>query len=256
MSGTGVAGWRRHFWRLDEDQLVEATVETAAEPAAARRGLLARFARDRRGVAALEFGMVSIPFLGLLCAIFETAFVYYNHEVFDNAVANVARQILVNQYASQTNASVANPNAATWLGTKGTNGYSFCGGPGAALPAYFNCADVRVKVSAYAGGFGNLTTGGASPFNRDFTNGANTNFAQIAQTATTLDLGKPGNIVVFQAFYPMPIYLSVLLSSGAQGNQATNLYGQAGGSVNTNPTSGTGLVHYIYSVMVFRNEPQ
>jgi len=227
-------------------ELASAPVENA-RIASARDALLKRFARDRRGVAALEFGMISIPFLGLLCAIFETAFVYYNHEVFDNAVANVARQILVNQYETQK------PDAATWLSTRGSNGYSLCG----ALPSYFNCNNVRVLVKAYASGkFSDLTANNASPFNRDFNSASNANFTQLPQSQTTLDLGQPGNIVVFQAFYPMPIYLSVLLASGAHGNQARNLYQQSSGSVGANPTGGVRMVHYIYSVMVFRNEPQ
>ncbi len=54
----------------------------------------------------------------------------------------------------------------------------------------------------------------------------------------------------------MPIYLSVLLATGANGNQAANLYGQSSNTVRTNPITGSGLVHDIYSVMVFRNEPQ
>ena len=40
----------------------------------------------------------------------------------------------------------------------------------------------------------------------------------------------------------MPIYLSVLLASGANGNQVNTLYGP-------------GMVHNIFSVAVFRNEP-
>jgi Flp pilus assembly protein TadG len=233
--------------KRNEDELVEAPVEIELRPAQARRGLLARFARDRRGVAALEFGMVSIPFLGLLCAIFETAFVYYNHEVFDNAVANVARQILVNQYGSSQT-----PKAADWVSNSapsGSNGYSLCG----ALPTYFTCSKIRVNVSAFTTG---TFSSGAAAIDRNFQSASN--FAQKDPNLTTIDLGQPGNIVVFQAFYPMPIYLSVLLSSGAQGNQVRNLYGQSSASADLDPTatSNRGMVHYIYSVMVFRNEPQ
>ena len=164
-------------------------------------------------------------------------------------------RILVEQYASQTT-TTANPNANTWLTTAGTNGYKFCSANDAssALPSYFDCSKVRVSATAYAPG--GTFAAAAAAIDRNFNNASGTNFAQMAQSATTLDLGKPGYIVVFQAFYPMPIYLSVLLASGSQGNQATNLYGQSSGSVGSNPTGGSALVHYIYSVMVFRNEPQ
>ena len=44
-------------------------------PGALRR-LLRRFRGDRSGATAVEFAMVSVPFFGLLFAIFETAFVF------------------------------------------------------------------------------------------------------------------------------------------------------------------------------------
>ncbi|MCW2314653.1 Flp pilus assembly protein TadG [Rhodoblastus acidophilus] len=207
----------------------------AAEAQPKRRGALARLARDRRGVAALEFAMVSIPFLGLLCAIFETAFVFYTHEVFDTTVANVARQILVNQYASTT------PTTADFLSAgsaTGANGYSLCG----SLPSYFQCANIRVNVSATAAGGAFSSLAGA--ITDDF----------IAHPSANVNLGAPGSIVVFQAFYAMPIYLSVLLASGSNGNQAVNLYSQPSRMVINNPI-GSGLVHKVYSVVVFRNEP-
>nr|WP_281406376.1 TadE/TadG family type IV pilus assembly protein [Rhodoblastus acidophilus] len=194
---------------------------------------MARFAKDRRGIAALEFGMVSIPFLGLLCAIFETAFVYYNHEVFDNAVINVARQILVGQYSTTAQ------TASDFKTTTGANGYSLCG----ALPSYFDCDKVILNISTPTNDlFGSL-------------NGTVTN-SFITNPSANITVPAPGSIVVFQAYYPMPIYLSVLLARGANGNQAANLYGQSSNTVRTNPITGSGLVHDIYSVMVFRNEPQ
>jgi pilus assembly protein Flp/PilA len=200
---------------------VEETVGISAKPQRARENLLARFARDRRGVTALEFGMVSIPFLGLLCAIFETAFVFYTHEVFDTTVANVARELLVNQYAQY---SASSPTMSTFINAAGTNGYSLCG----SLPSYFQCANIRVNIST-ASSFGGLAA-------------ISNTFTSNAQTAL-LTVPAAGSIVVFQAYYPMPIYLSVLLANGPKGNQASNLY------ANT-------LTHNIYSVVVFRNEPQ
>jgi len=204
---------------------VDAPVETAAQTASTRRSALARFARDRRGVAALEFAMVSIPFFGLLCATFETAFVYFNHEVFDNAVEKVARQILVNQNQYSTAAQTA----TAFKNATGANGYSLCG----SLPSYFDCNKVIVNIS--------------TPSDKLFATAAtNTTEAFIANPTTNVTVPAPGAIVVFQAFYPMPIYLSVLLSDG------TNLYKQTSGSVMN--SSGT-MVHKIYSVVVFRNEP-
>ncbi|MBB4197284.1 hypothetical protein CCR94_14725 [Rhodoblastus sphagnicola] len=238
LANENLAGRQRPLARRNEDRLVEAKVETAPKPKPAHRRALARFGRDRRGVAALEFAMVSIPFLGLLCAIFETAFVFYTHEVFDTTVANVARQILVNQYTSTTQTAANFVGRAGQAAPEGTNGYSLCG----SLPSYFLCGNIRVNISATAAG------GTFASLSRTITD------SFIANPSTNVNLGAPGSIVVFQAFYAMPIYLSVLLASGTNANQVSNLYSQTSGSVINNPF-GSGLVHKIYSVVVFRNEP-
>lgn len=189
---------------------------------------LRRFVRAAGGATAVEFAMVSIPFLGLLCAIFETAFVFFTHEAFDHAVDNVARQALVNNFSGNPTRT-----AASFLTG------SFC----PALPAFIDCTKVTLNIQAY--------------------DPATTNFAAVAGAigqgwyttpSTNVNLGRPGWIVVFQAFYPMPVYLSVLVANGVHGNSATNIYNQASNSVYVNP-NGAGFVHAIFSTAVFRNEP-
>ena len=56
--------------------LAPATKTSRAIRKAAARFGLRRFARDEEGAAAIEFGLVSIPFLAILFAIMETAFVF------------------------------------------------------------------------------------------------------------------------------------------------------------------------------------
>jgi Flp pilus assembly protein TadG len=198
--------------------------------AALSLGLLSRFARSRKGVTAIEFGMVGIPFIGLICAIFETAFVFFTQATFDNAVNNVARQVLVNNFTSTS--SQTTPAFKT-----GT----FC----AALPSIIDCSKVTLNVQAF-----NPTT---------------TTFATVASSiskswynnpSANVNLGQPGWIVLFQAFYPMPVYLSILVASGPTNNGADNLLAHSSNSVYANPASGgTGFVHAIFSTTVFRNEP-
>ena len=191
-------------------------------------GVLSRFARSRKGATAVEFAMVSIPFLGLLCAIFETAFVFFTHEAFDNAVVNVARKVLVNNFSGD-----ATQTASSFLTG------SFC----PALPAFIDCAKVTLNIQAYDPS----TTGFSSVAGAIGKGWYNT-------PSTNVNLGRPGWIVVFQAFYPMPVYLSVLVATGAHGNGAANLYNGASNSVYANP-QGAGFVHAIFSTAVFRNEP-
>jgi Flp pilus assembly protein TadG len=192
-----------------------------------RGGVFGRLARSRKGVVMVEFAMVAIPFLGLLCAIFETAFVFFTHEAFDNAVAGVARQVLTNQFATTTQ------TAASFR----TN--SFC----PQLPSFINCAKVALNIQAFDPSSTNFSAV-ASSMSQNWWNSPSTN----------VNLGQPGYIVVFQAFYPMPVYLSVLVATGSQGKGVGNLYDHASNSVYANPY-GLGFVHAIFSTAVFRNEP-
>lgn len=54
---------------------------------------LARFARDREAVAAIEFSIVALPFCALLFALIETTTVFFANGVLDNAVQETARMI-------------------------------------------------------------------------------------------------------------------------------------------------------------------
>lgn len=186
-------------------------------------GLFRRFARGRKGVVAIEFAMVAVPFLGLACAIFETAFVYFVNEAFDNAVNKVARQVLVNSISSST---------ATDMGTFRTN--YFC----PQLPSFITCANVSLNIQPAASFSAAASALGTS---------------WIGSPPSNVNLGQPGGIVVLQAYYPMPVYLSVLVATGSNGRGVSNLYGHTS---NTVYQSGSAFVHAIFSTMVFRNEPQ
>jgi len=56
---------------------------------------LRRFVRHENGAAAIEFGMVAAPFLGLVCAIMETALVFFAGQTLETAVTDSARLIMV-----------------------------------------------------------------------------------------------------------------------------------------------------------------
>ncbi len=199
----------------------------APRPGKPRRGLFSRFARSRKGVAAIEFAMVSIPLLGLICAIFETAFVFFTQEAFDNAVSNAARQILINTYSSNST-----PTSASFQTTY------FC----PQVPSFINCNNVVLNINTETG-FGSTSM-----------NSSWWNSATYTGSAATVNLGQPGQIVIFQAFYPMPVYLSVLTATGMGGGSVSNLYSHTSSSVFNNP-NGSGFVHAIFSTAVFRNEP-
>ncbi len=213
-----------------------------AQPAAPlrRRGLFGRFARSRKGVAMVEFAMVSIPFLGLLCAIFETAFVFFVHEAFDDAITKTARAIATNQYATAP-ATVKDFIAAVPTGT----GTTFCG----YMPSFITCNNIYLNIQSFAPATPWTTIN--AQINQTFYQSSYASNYNASASTSAVNLGQPGSIVIFQAFYAMPVYLSVLVATGSG---VQNFYNQASGSVIAN-SANTGFVHAIFSTAVFRNEP-
>lgn len=75
----------------------------ARPPRRLRRLLLRRFTKDRRGVAAVEFGLVAMPFFAVLFAILEVALAFWTGQVLETLVSNASRQIYTGQF-QQANA--------------------------------------------------------------------------------------------------------------------------------------------------------
>ena len=60
-----------------------------------------RLARQEDGTAAVEFGMVAMPFLALVFAIIETALVFFANQVLETAASDGARLIMTGQAQEQ-----------------------------------------------------------------------------------------------------------------------------------------------------------
>lgn len=58
-----------------------------------RRSLPLRFRRDEGGATAVEFGIIAVPFIGLLAAIFELGLLFIGSVALDNAMAESSRRI-------------------------------------------------------------------------------------------------------------------------------------------------------------------
>jgi Flp pilus assembly protein TadG len=65
---------------------------------------LRAFRRDQNGVAAVEFGLVAVPFFAVLFAILETAVVFWTGQVLETAVADAARTVYTGAF-QRTNTS-------------------------------------------------------------------------------------------------------------------------------------------------------
>src|ERR1700753_3010934 len=91
--------------------LVQRPVKKAASALARRFALAGRsaagFRVDRKGSVAVEFGLVAIPFIALLFAIFQTALVVFTGHVLDTALQDAALLIMTGQAQSMTASNFA-----------------------------------------------------------------------------------------------------------------------------------------------------
>ena len=89
------------------------------DPKRRSRPSLSRFLHDRRGVTAIEFGLVAAPFLALTFAIIEISLLFWNQQVLETAVANVARQLYTGTFQQDsTNGGKSNAQLAAEFKTR------------------------------------------------------------------------------------------------------------------------------------------
>ena len=158
--------------------------------AGALRRLLRRFRSDRSGATAVEFAMVSVPFFGLLFAIFETAFVFLAQEGLDAATTAAARQLMTGQAQNISTITTAAQFANSLICNPTPPAQRI-------LPTFINCANLIVDVSQ------------ASTFA-----GANVSKSFYTNPTTNYDPGGADCIVVVRVVYPMPAYLSIIAGNG------------------------------------------
>jgi Flp pilus assembly protein TadG len=157
-------------------------VSTPKSPTAKRRlrGLIA--ARD--GVAAVEFAIISIPFLALLFSILELGVMFMGSTTIEAATVIAARQIRTGQLQS----GGAN-NAAGFKGL-------VCGGM-----SWISAADCSTNLSVDVRTFSSFSAIDVTP-----PIAANA----IDASQLTFDSGKPCDIVLVRVFYPWTLLTPVL----------------------------------------------
>jgi Flp pilus assembly protein TadG len=96
------------------------------------------FARDERGVTAIEFGVLALPFFTIIFAILETTMVFFAGQVLDSAVEDASRMIKTGRAQA---AGYTMDNFRTLM-----CGYTF--------DLFGNCANVKIVVKKIA----NFTT--------------------------------------------------------------------------------------------------
>jgi Flp pilus assembly protein TadG len=140
----------------------------------------ARFMRRQDGSAAVEFGLVMLPFLALMFAIIETALVFFAQQTLETVAANTARQVLTGQ-------------AQTTGYTQSTFQKMVCK---QFVVALFNCAGLYIDVRTYSS-FSSVDN------SLPLKNGnLNNNFVYQP--------GNPGDIVVVRLMYQWPLFVNLL----------------------------------------------
>ena len=194
------------------------------------------YAGDESGTTAVEFSIVSVPFLGLLFMIFQISYLALVQQGLDYAAERGARAIKTGQI-----------NASSYSGaTASANGAKFCANVLAQyLPSFLNCSslivDVRTATTAAAGDTNVWTS----------LNSATLNAAQTYLTSSNVEfcVGQPGSIVAVRVVYPVPPTLSIMTLNGSLANISASTAGQV-----NNPSTNT-MVHPIMGVFAFQSEP-
>ena len=66
------------------------------------RGAQRAFGRDERAATAIEFGILSVPFFGIIAAILQTSIILLASQILESAVNDASRAIRIGQAASFT----------------------------------------------------------------------------------------------------------------------------------------------------------
>ncbi|MBX9842605.1 MAG: pilus assembly protein [Xanthobacteraceae bacterium] len=144
--------------------------------------VLRRFARRQEGAAAVEFALVAAPFLALVFAIMETAFVFFAGQALETAAADSARLIMTGQAQTQGYDQARFKQAV-------------CG----KVYALFDCsAGLYVDVKSYP-------SFASANVSKPVDSNGNLQTANFGYQP-----GGPGEIVVVRLMYQWPVYVSLL----------------------------------------------
>jgi Flp pilus assembly protein TadG len=140
-----------------------------------------RLARQEDGSTAVEFGLLGLPFFGLMFAIIETALAFFAGQTLETATADASRLIMTGQ-AQMQNFDVPKFKQAV------------C----ARIHGLFQCDKIKFQVVT-------ATSFSAADFSKPLD-------AQGNVKPDTFSPGNAGDIVVVQVMYEWPIYVAQLVN--------------------------------------------
>jgi Flp pilus assembly protein TadG len=183
---------------------------------------LARLRGEADGAAAVEFALVSLPFLALCGAIFQVLLQIWAAQNFDRSLQNAVRTIFTGEFQQ---ANAGQTDATKLLAALKT---TMCGPANATIVNIFNCQNVKIDVMTSS------TFSSASPSVpvNSMTGTWNTKFG------TNYACAAPGTIVIVTAAVQFPTFFNLM---GLNTRQFT-----------TGSGAGSSL---LISTAVFRTEP-
>lgn len=146
-----------------------------------RFALFRGFRRDTNGATAVEFALVSLPFLALIFAILETALVFFAGQILESATADASRLLLTGQTAGLDRSKFTQ---------------EICGRTYNMFP---NCAGGGLKVDV------RVMTGFNPPSKPPRDGNGNTDTSSFGYSP-----GVGGDIVLVRAIYEWPVYVSLM----------------------------------------------
>lgn len=188
-----------------------------------RRGFL----KDVRGTTAIEFAMISVPFLGIIGAIFETGTVYFRTAQLQMATETASRAVLTHSTAANlTYQQFVDQSVCTWQASGTVK-------PGT-LSTMFDCSKLMVDVSS-------PTSWGGADTSNDFYTTPNARSQVIA-------MPPAGQIAIVRIAYPMTVLSGFLGGTVFKGGS----YGQVrNGQVQYNGA----YTNMLMGIAAFRVEP-
>jgi len=159
------------------------------------------FLRDRRGVTAVEFGMIGLPFLALLIVMLEIGIVCFAQQELETAVEQAGRIVLTGQTTSLSQTQFSS---------------KVCG----FLPALFNCSGLMIDLQS------------ATSFSSANTSTPTLTYDSKGNVTNTwiYNTGSKGDVMVLRVLYQFPVWPGPLgfnlanLSNGKRLMMATAVF--------------------------------
>ena len=88
-------------------------------PLASAKARMRALARDERGVTAIEFGVLALPFFTVIFAILQTAIMFLASQVLDSALEDASRKVTEIEADPNVQLGFIDTEAATWINVEG-----------------------------------------------------------------------------------------------------------------------------------------